>query len=290
MNPKTKKLRELLAKKSMIVAPGAPDALTARVIEEVGFDVCYMGGNGAVAQMLGVPDIGLATFSEMIERARNIANAINIPLVCDADTGYGNVNNVVRAVRAFEQAGVAGIHLEDQVTPKKCGAMEGLSLISLDESAAKIRAAVDTRQDPNFVIIARTDSRAIAGLDDAIRRIQAYEIAGADLVYVEMLQSLDEVKKVVEAVSVPVMYDVLELSEELAFSNAELESVGVKLAIYSMSSILYTTSVTRKFMIDLKRNGTTRDKVKDMISLHDYEVLLGVEEQTALQRKFVAGY
>lgn len=289
MNAKRKKFQKLMASQRMIVAPGAPDALTARIIEEAGFDVCYMGGNGAVAQMLGVPDIGLATFSEMIEHVRNIANAIDIPLICDADTGYGNVNNVVRAVRAYEQAGVAGIHLEDQVTPKKCGAMEGLTLASLEESAAKIRAAVHARQDPDFVIIARTDSRAVAGLDEAIQRIQAYEKAGADIVYVEMLQSLDEVKRVVASVSVPVLYDVLELSEDLTFSNKELEDAGVKIAIYSMSSILYTTAMTRKFMADLKKNGTTRDKVKDMTSLHDYELLLGIEQQTALQRQFVAG-
>lgn len=286
MNAKRRKFRELLASPGMIVAPGAPDALTARIIEEAGFEVSYMGGNSAVAQMLGVPDIGLATFSEMIERARNIANAISIPLVCDADTGYGNVNNVVRAVCAYEQAGVAGIHLEDQVTPKKCGAMEGLTLNSMDESAMKIRAAVHARQDPDFVIIARTDSRAVAGLDEAIKRIQTYEKAGADIVYVEMLQSLDEVRQVVEAVSVPVLYDVLELSEELTFSNEELEKAGVKMAIYSMSSILYTTAVMRKFMADLRKTGTTRDKVKDMVSLHDYEVLLGIEEETALQRQF----
>ena len=286
MNAKRKKLRELLAGSRMIVAPGAPDALTARIIEEAGFDVCYMGGNSAVAQMLGVPDIGLATFSEMIERARNIANAISIPLVCDADTGYGNVNNVVRAVRAYEQAGLAGIHLEDQVTPKKCGAMDGLQLVSIEESASKIRAACHARQDPDFVIIARTDSRAVAGLDEAIRRIQAFEKAGADIVYVEMLQSLDEVKRVVESVSVPVLYDVLELSEELTFTNADLEAAGVKMAIYSMSSILYSTAIMRKFMADLKANGTTRDKVKDMTSLHDYEVLLGIDEQIALQRQF----
>lgn len=288
MNSKCKTLRELLTGKRMVVAPGAPDALTAKIIEEAGFEVCYMGGNSSVAQILGVPDIGLATFSEMIERARNIANAISIPLVCDADTGYGNVNNVVRAVRAYEQAGVAGIHLEDQVTPKKCGAMAGLQLVSLEESASKIRAAVHARQDPDFVIIARTDSRAVAGLDESIRRIQAYEKAGADVVYVEMLQSLDEVRRVVEAVSVPVLYDVLELSEELTFTNDELEKAGVKMAVYSMSSILYTTGVMRNFMADLKKNGTTRDKVKDMVDLHDYEILLGIEEETALQSRFEA--
>lgn len=288
MHAKRKNFRELIARPGMIVAPGAPDALTARIIEEAGFEVCYMGGNSAVAQMLGVPDIGLATFSDMVERARNIVSAIDIPLVCDADTGYGNVNNVVRTVRAFEQAGVAGIHLEDQAAPKRCGAMEGLALISLEESAMKIRAAVYARQDPNFAIIARTDSRAVLGLDEAIRRIQAYEKAGADIVYVEMLQSLDEIRQVVEAVSVPVLYDVLELSEELTFSNEELENVGVKMAIYSMSSILYTTAVMRKFMSDLRKNGTTRDKVKDMVSLHDYELLLGIEDESALQRKFAS--
>lgn len=286
MNKKRQKFKELLQRPGMIVAPGAPDAITARIIQQTGFEVCYMGGNGAVASMLGVPDIGLATFSEMIERARNIAACIDLPLICDSDTGYGNVNNVIRTVRAMEQAGVTGIHLEDQITPKKCGAMDGLKLVSVEESAAKIRAAVAFRQDPDFVVIARTDSRAVLGLEESIRRIKAFEAAGADMVYVEMLQSAEEVKAVVESVQVPVLYDVLESTEEKALTNSELEALGVKMAIYSMSSILYTAQSTLAFMKDLKSTGTTKHRIADMMTLHEYEQLLGMDEQAGYQEEF----
>lgn len=282
------KFRKMLESDQIIVAPGAPDALTARIIERTGFDVCYMGGNGAVANMLGLPDIGLATFSDMCNHARNISASIDIPLICDADTGYGNVNNVIRTVRAFEQAGVTGIHLEDQVTPKKCGAMEGIELISVEESVAKIRAAVFARRDPNFIIIARTDSRAVLGLDEAISRIQAYEDAGADLVYVEMLQSREEVKRVVESVTVPVVFDTLESTAESAIPNKDLEELGVKMVIYSMSATLYKAQMMSQFMEDLKKTGTTRHHIDDMMPLHEYEKLLGIEEQISYQEDFSA--
>lgn len=288
MNEKRRRFRDMLRREGMIVAPGAPDALTARIVQEAGFEACYMGGNGAVASMLGVPDIGLATFSEMSERARNVAACIDLPLICDADTGYGNVNNVVRTVRALEQAGVAGIHLEDQVTPKRCGAMDGLRLVSIEESAAKISAAAQMRRDPDFVIIARTDSRAVMDLEESIRRVKAFEAAGADMVYVEMLRSLDEVRAVVRSVEVPVVYDVLETTGIEPPTNRELEAAGVKMAIYSMSATLLVAGTMRRFMAELKTSGTTRHKTDDMLALHDYEKLLGVEEQSAFQSRFGA--
>jgi len=286
MNDKRRKFRELLQRDGMIVAPGACDALTARIVQAAGFEVCYMGGNGSVASMLGVPDIGLATFSEMAERARNVAACIDLPLICDADTGYGNVNNVIRTVRTLEQAGVVGIHLEDQVTPKKCGAMAGLKLVSVEESAAKISAAVGARRDPDFIVIARTDSRAVMDLEEAIRRVQAFEAAGADMVYVEMLRSLDEVKAVVDSVNVPVVYDVLETTGIEQPSNQELEAAGVKMAIYSMSGTLLMAGTMQHFMSDLKANGTTSSWISRMLPLHDYEKLLGSEEQAAYQSKY----
>jgi len=283
---KRKKFRELMQQEGIIVAPGAPDAITARIIEKAGFDVCYMGGNAAVASFLGLPDIGLATFSDMIGHARNIADCINIPLFCDADTGYGNVNNVIRTVQQFEKAGVVGIHLEDQVTPKKCGAMDGLKLISIEESAEKIRAAVSARTDPDFMIIARTDARVPLGLDDAIKRVQAYEKAGADMVYIEMLQSKEEVERLVSSVNVPVFFDSLETTIEFSPSNDELEELGVKMVIYPMSAILYTANVLAQFMNDLKKNGSTESYRSKMLALHDYEKLLGIDDQIAHQKSF----
>lgn len=283
---KRKKFRELMRRDGIIIAPGAPDAITARIIEKAGFDVCYMGGNAAVASFLGVPDIGLATFADMLGHARNIADCIDIPLFCDADTGYGNVNNVIRTVQQFEKAGVVGIHLEDQITPKKCGAMDGLTLISMEESAEKIRAAVHARTDPDFIIIARTDARMPLGLDDAIRRVQAYEEAGADMVYIEMLQSKEEVKRLVSSVNVPVFFDALESTVQFSPSNAELEELGVKMVIYPMSAILYTSNMLSQFMADLKRNGGTQAYRSQMMALHDYEKLLGIDAQIAQQKSF----
>ncbi|AEC21841.1 2-methylisocitrate lyase [Pusillimonas sp. T7-7] len=283
---KRMKFRQLLQRDGIIVAPGAPDAITARIIQEAGFEVCYMGGNAAVASALGVPDVGLATFSDMVSRARSIDSCINIPLFCDADTGYGNVNNVMRTVREFEKAGVVGIHLEDQVTPKKCGAMNNLKLISVDESAQKIRAAIHARTDPDFVILARTDARTPLGLEEAIRRIQAFEKAGADMVYVEMLQSEDEVRQVVQSVSVPVLYDALESTSGYAPTAQELQDIGIKMVIYPMSAILYTAKILSQFMADLKMNGTTQPHHANMMALHDYEKLLGIDEQLAYQNRF----
>lgn len=283
---KRKRFQELMQRDGIIVAPGAPDAITARIIERAGFDVCYMGGNAAVASLLGVPDIGLATFTDMLGHAENIADCINIPLFCDADTGYGNVNNVIRTVQKFEKAGVVGIHLEDQVSPKKCGAMDGLKLISIEEGAEKIRAAISARRDPNFVIIARTDARATLGLDDAIKRVQAYEEAGADMVYIEMLQSKEEVERLVSSVSVPVFFDALESTTDFFPSNQELEDMGVKMVIHPMSAILYTASALSRFMRDLKQNGNTKSYRPEMLTLHDYEKLLGIDGQIANQKLF----
>lgn len=283
---KRKRLKQLISNKGMVVAPGAFDALTARIVQQAGFQVCYMGGNGAVASMLGVPDIGLASATEMIERARNISNAIDIPLICDADTGYGNVNNVVRAVRDFEQAGVAAIHIEDQATPKRCGAMEGLKLIPAEECAEKIRAAVNTRRDPNFLIIARTDARAVHGLSEAIRRVQMFEAAGADLVFAEMLESLDEIRSVVSSVKVPVLQDTLETSADVVFSHQQLEAVGVKISIHSMLSVLTHANSMATLMKRLHSERTSKGLMNGMMDLHRYEEILGINEQAELRETY----
>lgn len=286
MTSKTKRLRELIAQDKMIVAPGAQDALCARIIEKAGFDVCYMSGNGSVASMLGKPDIGLATFDEMLTHAKNIAACIDIPLICDADTGYGNVNNVIRTVQAYERAGIAGIHIEDQVTPKKCGAMDGVELIPLEESVEKIKAAVYARQDPDFVVIARTDSRSVLGLDEAIRRVKAFEKAGADIVFAEMLQSKEEVSKIVESVNVPVLFDMLEQTENTFITNDELEELGVKITIYPLSATFRISQAITDLMTELKNTGTTQGSFNSMMKLHDYEELLDIGKEQEYQKMF----
>src|SRR5579864_890337 len=189
----TTRLRDLLAGPDLVVAPGAYDALSARLIAQAGFSVAYMTGFGTAASVLGQPDVGLLTMSEMVSRAAAVAAVVgDLPLIADADTGYGNPVNVRRTIREYERAGVAGLHIEDQVWPKKCGHMEGKQVIPMDEMVQKVRAAVEARQDPDFVIIARTDANAVNGLEDALQRGKAYREAGADVLFVEAPRSLNE--------------------------------------------------------------------------------------------------
>src|SRR6266704_4596964 len=209
----TTRLRELLADPGLLVAPGAHDALSARLIAQAGFPAVYMTGFGTAASVLGQPDVGLLTMSEMVSRAAAISAVIasvagDLPLIADADTGYGNPINVRRTIREYERAGVAGVHIEDQVWPKKCGHMEGKQVIPKDEMVEKVRAAVDARQDPDFVIIARTDANAVHGLEDAIRRGQAYQEAGADIIFIEAPRSIAELQAIKQAFpDVPLLYN-----------------------------------------------------------------------------------
>src|SRR6266576_4396590 len=207
--PATTHLRELLAGPDMLVVPGAYDALSARLIAQAGFPAVYMTGFGTAASVLGQPDVGLLTMSEMVSRAAAIASVVaDLPLIADADTGYGNPINVRRTIREYERAGVAGLHIEDQVWPKKCCHMEGKQVIPMDEMAQKIRAAVDARQDPDFVIIARTDANAVHGLEDAIRRGKAYHEAGADVIFIEAPRSIAELQVIKQKFpDVPLLYN-----------------------------------------------------------------------------------
>src|SRR6266852_7145774 len=195
----TTRLRELLAGPGLIVAPGAYGALSARLIAQAGFSVVYMTGFGTAASILGQPDVGLLTMSEMVSRAAALAAVVgDLPLIADADTGYGNPINVRRTIREYERAGVAAVHIEDQAWPKKCGHMEGKQIIPVDEMVQKIRAAIDARQDSDFVIIARTDANAVYGLEDAIQRGRAYREAGADVIFIEAPRSVEELSTIAQ--------------------------------------------------------------------------------------------
>jgi len=282
-------LKELIDQPGIVVAPGVYDAIGAKLVEQIGFDVCYLTGNGSVASLLGKPDIGLATMSEMVFRAHTVASAINIPLISDADTGYGNLNNVRRTVQEFECAGVAAIHIEDQITPKKCGAMEGLELIPLEEAVDKIKVAVKSRRNPNFLIIARTDARPVYGLEEAIRRAKAFANAGADLVFVEMLKSSEEILKVTTSVdSAPVMYDMLEVQEDRILSAKELEKLGVKVMIWALSSTLFIANKLKQFLETVKSTGTTKDLFSEMMPLHDYERLMGLDQENSIKQILIS--
>src|SRR5215470_19455585 len=228
----TTRLRQLLDTPGLIAAPGAYDGFSARLIEAAGFPAVYMTGAGTAASHLGQPDLGLATLTEMATHAGHLASCISLPLIADADTGYGNALNVVRTVREYERAGVAGLHLEDQVAPKKCGHIAGKQVIPAREFADKIRAAVEYRTDPDLVIIARTDARAVTGLDDAIARGNLYREAGADVIFFEAPQSADEIRRVAREVKAPLLANMVQGGRTPAMTVAELETLGFKIVIF----------------------------------------------------------
>jgi 2-methylisocitrate lyase-like PEP mutase family enzyme len=223
-------LRELLRRDAMVTAPGAYDCITARMIEQAGFSAVYMTGAGTAAA-LGYPDYGLVTMSEMVENAGRIATAVKTPLIADADTGYGNELNVVRTVREYEQRGVAGIHIEDQGFPKKCGHLDNKAIIPLEDYLAKIRAAVGARRDRDFLIIARTDARAVLGFEEAIRRANATLDAGADMAFVEAPESLEEVASVPRWVHGPCLLNMVWRGKTPDVSIDDAQAMGYKLAI-----------------------------------------------------------
>lgn len=295
---KNAKLRELLKQPGIVVAPGCYDGLTARLIQKNGFPVAYMGGNGTMASYLGIPDIGLGTATEMVTRARYLAEVLDIPLICDSDTGYGDVSAVVRTVRAYEAAGVSGIHLEDQVMPKKCGAMEGVQVVPVEEICAKIRAALDARRDPNFMIIARTDSFNTLGIDAAIERCKRFWDAGADMLMPENFVTREDVVRVARELvnykspyreETPlVLYDVCEFTEGQIFSDQELEEMGYKLVIHPLGAILHAAWTMNRYYSEYREKGTTKDLFLQGIfeKRQDYQEILGYTEAMALREKY----
>ncbi|MCX7779659.1 MAG: isocitrate lyase/PEP mutase family protein [Negativicutes bacterium] len=284
---KTTILRQLLAAKEIVVAPGAHDVLTARIIERVGFPVVYMTGYGQAASHLGKPDVGLLTMSEMVTRAANMVEAVNVPVVADADTGFGNAINVMRTVREYEKAGVAAIQLEDQVAPKKCGHMTGRQVVSKEEMIGKIKAAVDTRQDPDLVIIARTDARTVHGIDEALERAKAYEEAGADLLFVESPETVDEMKRITSFFKVPVLANMVEGGRTPFLPVTQLERIGYNIVIFPTASTYIVTKAVIRLMEELKATGTTAGIMNEMITFNDFNELIGLTKIRELESKYV---
>lgn len=272
------KLRKLLEGHDILVAPGAHDALTAKIIEQAGFDAIYMTGYGQAASHLGQPDVGLLTMTEMLSRVNNMVNCVGIPVICDGDTGFGNLVNVVRTVREYEKAGAAAIQLEDQVIPKKCGHMTGRQVIPTEEMVDKIRAAVATRIDQNMVIIARTDARTVFGIEEAIERGKAYEKAGADVIFVESPESLEEMKLITSSFSVPVLANMVEGGRTPLLSAAELQQIGYDLVIFPTASTYITAQAVQDLMDELKKTGTTKNLIKKMIPFHKFNQLIGLPQ------------
>jgi 2-methylisocitrate lyase-like PEP mutase family enzyme len=252
-----RRLRNLLTEPSLIVAPGAFDALSARLIEQAGFDVVYMTGSGAANSLLGQPDVGLTTMTEMANQAARICAAMDLPVVADADTGYGGPLNVRRTVQEYERAGVAGLHLEDQTFPKRCGHFEGKTVVPLEEGVARIRAALAARRDPDLVIIARTDAAAVEGLDAAIHRARAYEDAGADMLFVEAPHGVDELRTIGRSFRVPLIANMVEGGATPILPAAELEAMGFKLVLHAGALLRASALAIQEVLAHIREQRST---------------------------------
>jgi carboxyvinyl-carboxyphosphonate phosphorylmutase len=280
-------LKQLLSEKEILVAPGAHDAMTARVIEKSGFKAVYMTGYGQAASALGKPDIGLLSMTEMLDRARKLVSSVNIPVIADADTGFGNAITVMRTVEEYEAAGVAAIQLEDQVAPKRCGHMLGRKVISMNEMVGKIEAAKAARKDEDFLIIARTDARTVLGIDEAIKRAKAYEAAGADIIFVESVESEGEMRRVNKEIGVPTLANMVEGGRTPMLKNSVLEEIGYDLVIYPTASIYVASKAMFGLMDSLKEEGTTANYIDNMITFPEFNSLVGLNDFAAIEEKFV---
>ena len=282
----TTKFRKLLNDPGIIQAPGAYDCLTAKLIEKAGFPAVYMTGAGTSVAQLGRPDLGLASMTEMVANAAALADILEVPLIADADTGYGGVLNVRRTVRQYERAGVAAIHIEDQEMPKRCGHLDDKKVVSTEDMVQKIRAAVDARTDDDFTIIVRTDSIAVTGWDDAMHRCDEYVKAGADALFVEALRTPEEVERAGKNLDIPLLFNFVESGKSPLLPATELERLGFKIVIYPASALLSVTHVVEHVMAQLKEKGTTAHLMDSMVSLDDCFEAMGLSGMLAEDARF----
>lgn len=282
---RAKQLRELLAKDQILMAPGAYDVWSAKLIEQAGFPAVYMTGYGVSASTLGMPDIGLMSFEEILTMARHMASAVQVPLIADADNGYGNVLNVVRTVREYEQAGVAGIQLEDQVLPKRCGHMEGKQLISKEEMVAKIRAAVYAKQNPETVLIARTDAVAVCGFEDAIDRAIAYREAGADVLFVEAMQTREQVETAGQRIQAPLFANMVEGGKTPLYPADRLYEMGFRIVIYPVNTLYTATKAMCEALGTLRKTGDLTRIQEKTESFQNFNRMIGLEFYRDLEKQ-----
>lgn len=288
MNHRGARLRALLEAGEPALAPACIDAFSARMVEQAGFEVNYLTGNGASAALLGKPDVGLMTLREVADVCRNVVQATSIPLIADADTGYGNALNVIRAVRELESAGVACIQLEDQVTPKRCGFLPGsVPVVPLEEQLGKLKAALDARKSEDFLILARTDAAADHGLDEAIRRAVAYREAGADLTFIEVEGTGEELRKIAAEVPPPRATTLDESRREAALGAEELGALGFGVVIYpGVVRCAYLKAVKDVLRV-LRQDRSTRSARGMMATFEEYNDALGISEIQAWEREYL---
>lgn len=284
-----RRLRDLIARSGPpLMLPGAPNALTARVVEEAGYEAVYVSGAGVTNTFLGAPDLGLLTLNELADHVRAIADAVALPAIVDADTGFGNAINVQRTVRVLERAGAAGLQLEDQVSPKKCGHFSGKDVISADEMVGKVRAAVDARIDDDFAIVARTDALATEGLEQAVDRIGRYRDAGADILFVEAPRSAEQMRHVVRSVPGVHMANMVEGGLTPLTSREELGEIGYAVALYANAAMRGAVAGMREVLDHLAEHGDTTRASELMISWQDRQSLVRKPDYDELERRYAA--
>jgi carboxyvinyl-carboxyphosphonate phosphorylmutase len=279
-------LRRLIARSGPVVVPFAYDAVSARIIEECGFEAIGASGGNITASLLAVPDIGLTTMTEIVTQTKNIVAAIALPVIADADNGYGNHANVQRTIREFERAGVAGLFFEDQRSPKRCGHYEGTDVVPAEEMEAKIRAAVEARIDSDLVIVARTDSRQKYGIDEAIARGNRYAAAGADVIFVEAPQSAEEMRQLPARIAAPLMVNMVEGGRTPLLPSDELGRMGFKIVIWPDTAMAAAAHAVRAALGELKRKGTTAHIMDRLSAFEEMRALLRFAEYRALDQRF----
>lgn len=285
MNPRTK-FRQLMSAPGYVIAPGAYDTLTARLVQLAGFDALYLTGGG-YSRANGYPDIGLLTMTEIVQWIARTVEVVDIPVICDMDSGYGNALNVVRSVREYEKTGVAAFHLEDQISPKKCGHYEGKQLVSTAEMVGKIKAAVDTRRDADLMIIARTDARAVEGMPSAIDRMNAYLDAGADVGFVEAPQSVAELAAIPKAITKPAIANIFEGGKTPPLPAQQLEAMGYRLGIYPSQTHRAAIAATKKVLAVLKRDGDTAAIESELATFNDREEAVNTARWRELEQRYL---
>lgn len=282
-----KTLKEYLHRDKLLIAPGCFDGLSARLVEQAGFEAAYLSG-GAVARSMGIPDIGLVTMSETIERAAQVVSAVRLPIIADADTGYGNAVNLVRTVREFERAGVAAIHIEDQITPKRCGHLDGKEVISLEEMEKKLEAALGARSDPDFGIIARTDALGVHGLEQAIARARAFARLGVDAIFVEAPQSEAELAEIPRRVpEIPLLVNVFKGGKTPMLPADRLQDMGYRIAIYPSETQRAAIHAMRTVLATLRRAGTTESIDDSLTTFKERDLVVGLDEWQQLERQYL---
>ena len=279
-------LRERLSKGRLVVAPGVFEMVSAKIADRMGFDALYMTGYGTVASYLGLPDAGLATYTDMVNRVSQFTSITNTPLICDGDTGYGGLLNVMHTVRGYEAAGACAIQLEDQEFPKKCGHMLGRRVIPMQDMVEKIRVAVETRDDPNFQIIARTDARTTLGLDEALRRAESYARAGADVLFVESPESVEEMEKIAKSIDVPLVANMVEGGRTPVLTYEQLEAIGYGLAIFPATAFLAAGAAMQSVYQTLLTDKSSTKVTQPLYNFQEFSKLMGFDWVSQFDQQF----